>query len=253
MNVGFLEEQIPRRKSIRQYDMSCEISAELIDELCDFLSELTLPQTAIDWNFDTLPYNEMVGICATEPGVKAPMYLVLRAEKNNFCLQNTGYLGEMAALWLCSRGIGTCWQGGITVNEDFPDTLPYIASLAFGYPKEPFRTGAEEAKRKPLKKTTVGEFSGVKGLMAEAVRLAPSAMNRQPVNLMALEGKINVFRNHVMLNNPIVSYVQCIDVGCALAHMQVIADAHDAPFTYTRTDPAPAWGNKIYQTTIMFE
>lgn len=251
MDLSFLNDSIPVRRSIRSFKMDRPIGDDVLDELIDFLSGLTLPQSAIDWNFDTLPYSDMVQISAVEPGVKAPMYLVLRSEKLNFALQNCGYLGELAALWLTSRGIASCWQSSINVNEDFPDTLPYIAALAIGYSGERFRLPSDPVKRKPLKKWTLGDF-GDKTAVVEAVAAAPSWSTRQPVCLMSLEGKMHIYRNHPLLNNPVVSYNQCIDVGCALAHMHVSANTLGYGLEFTRQDPTPLWGNKVYQATVKF-
>lgn len=251
MDLSFLNEYIPVRRSIRTFELDRPVEEDILDELIDFLSALTLPQSAIDWNFDTLPYSDMVQIATVEPGVKAPMYLVLRSEKLNFALQNCGYLGELASLWLTSRGIATCWQSSINVNEDFPDTLPYIAAIAMGYSKERFRLPSDPVKRKPLKKWTLGNF-GDKDKVVEAVSMAPSWSSRQPVCLMSLEGKMHVYRNHPLLNNPVISYVQCIDVGAALAHMHVSANALGYGLEFTRQDPTPLWGNKIYQATVKF-
>ncbi|NMA36951.1 MAG: hypothetical protein GX942_01460, partial [Papillibacter sp.] len=144
---------IVKRKSFRSFTEK-ELEPSLMDELVDFISELNPPVEDIDWNFDTLPYVDMVKISSREPGVKAPWYLVLRAERKNFSLQKAGYIGEMAALYLSSKGIATCWQGSLTVTRenDFPETLPYVSALAFGYSDEAFRSSADEFDRKPLNK-----------------------------------------------------------------------------------------------------
>jgi len=251
MDLAFLNPYIIGRKSVRSF--TGEIDEGTMEELIDFLSALTPPQGDIDWNFDTLPYMDLVRIAAREPGVKAPQYLVLRAERKNFSLQNTGYIGELAALWLCSRGLGSCWQGGITITEDYPDTLPYVAALAMGKTDEPLRTGPEQFLRLPLKKTALGELTGWRRDVAEAARLAPSSMNRQPVRLLSSDGKIHVFRKYVFMKNPIISYAQCIDTGAALAHIQVAAEAAGHSLALTRRTPEPIWGNHIYQITASFD
>ena len=249
MKLGALEPQIIRRKTIKAFNDQ-PVSDQLIEELCDFLSEQEMPKDGIDWNFDTLPYMDMVRIAAVEPAVKAPYFLVLRAERKNFSLQNSGYLGELAVLWLTERGLATCWQGNISVGDDFPDCLPYVAAIGFGYSDEPFRRSAEEFQRQPLKKMIFGEFDGVRHDIAEAVRLAPSSMNRQPVSLLSANGRIHVFRNHVFLKNPVVSYAQCLDTGAAMAHIHVKGDALGCDVRFVGVDPDPTWGNRIYQVSV---
>ena len=123
-----------RRKSCQKFREE-ELRSEDMDGLVDFLSELEAPEGEIDWNFDTLPYLDMMRICSTAPAIRAPVYLVLRAERKNFSLQNCGYLGELAVLWLTARGVATCWQGSAQVdpNEDFRGSLPYVTCIAMGY------------------------------------------------------------------------------------------------------------------------
>lgn len=249
MKLGELAPQIIRRKTIKTFNDK-PVSDELIEDLCDFLSEQEMPKEDIDWNFDTLPYMDLTRITAVEPPVKAPYYLVLRAERKNFSLQNSGYLGELASLWLTAKGLATCWQGSISVNEDFPDSLPFVAAMGFGYSDEPFRQSSDEFSRQPLKKMIFGEFDGVRHEIAEAVRLAPSSMNRQPVSLLSSGGKIHVFRNHVFLRNPVVSYAQCLDTGAAMAHIHVKADSLGCDVHFVGVDPDPTWGNKIYQVSV---
>ena len=113
-----LDEAIIARRSIRSYHME-ELEPEFIDELVDFLSELTVPDDSIDWNFDILPLSDMCKIVNGVPRLQAPHYLVIRSEKIKNCLQNAGYIGEMAVLWLTAHGIATCWQGSLEAETDF--------------------------------------------------------------------------------------------------------------------------------------
>lgn len=255
MNLDFTElySYVDKRKSVRQFIQE-PLEQGIIDELIDFLSRQEMPLSEIDWDFDTLPYVDMVRIGATEPGVKAPHYLVLRGERVNGSLQNGGYLGALAALWLCAKGLGSCWQGNINVTEDFPDSLPYVAALAFGKPAEPaLRDGPEQFRRGEMRKMIMGDFSGGLEQVARAVQLAPSSMNRQPVQLMSVDGQIHVFRKHVLLKNPVISYPQCIDAGVAMGHMAVAAAALGKKARFHKRRPEPKWGNRIYQVTMTME
>ena len=99
-----LDEAIIARKSIRNFDMD-ELEPEIIEDLVDFLSELTVPDDSIDWNFDILPLDDMCRVVNGVPRLQAPHYLVIRSEKIKNCLQNAGYIGEMAVLWLTAHNI----------------------------------------------------------------------------------------------------------------------------------------------------
>ena len=67
-----LAAQILRRKSFRSFRED-PLDPALLEELVDFLSDLNPPEPDIDWNFDTLPYKDMVKLCMTEPGIKNPV------------------------------------------------------------------------------------------------------------------------------------------------------------------------------------
>jgi nitroreductase len=246
-----LYENITRRKSFRSFNDKA-LAAEEIDGLVDFLSNLTPPMEDIDWNFDTLPYNDMVRIASREPGVKAPMYLVLRAERKNFSLQKAGYIGEYAALYLASHNIATCWQGGVSVlrDNDFQGSLPFVSCLAFGYSDEPFHSGGESYDRKPLGKLAFGRYEAYKKIM-EAARLAPSSYNRQPCVYVADDrGRIHLYRKKSFLGNPVTNYQYCVDAGCVLAHIEIAAAQEGYKTSIIKLSSEPKFKSFIYQATV---
>ena len=106
-----LYEAIFVRKSIRSYDAE-PIDQQVIDELVDFLSDLNAPFPDIDWDFDTLSYDEITQIMDGPPSCWPPIGWCCALKKTRVVLQNCGYLGQMAVLWLTARGYGTCWQEG---------------------------------------------------------------------------------------------------------------------------------------------
>lgn len=246
-----LSEAILVRKSIRSYHDQ-ELDEAVIDDLVDFISDLEVPYSSIDWNFDILPFEDMCTLVGGVPVLKAPHYLVLRSVKIKGCLQNAGYLGEMAVLYLTTKGIATCWQGGLECEHDFPDCLPYITCVAFGMSDEGFRSPNEEIKRKSLKSVSAGQLDGPAGEMIEAARIAPSSMGMQPCRFTALGNRINIYRKKAFLNMPNITYQQCVDVGVAMAHIDV--KAHELGYTTNMEiqDPPPEWNKNIYQSTIHF-
>ncbi|NLV49068.1 MAG: hypothetical protein GXY20_00040 [Clostridiales bacterium] len=242
---------ITKRRTFRSFKDE-ELRGEVLDELSDFLSSLCMPFDGIDWNFDTLPYMDLMRISMRGPGVKAPHYLLLRAEKKAYSLQNSGYLGEMAALWLTGQGIGSCWQGGVAISphEDFPDSLPYVSTLAFGMSDEPFRADASEAQRQPLDSIAFGQIEPHRPLL-EAARLAPSYFNRQKIRFVCDDrGDIHIYRKKVMLNNPVFSYQDCVSAGASIAHLQTAADALGLPNRFAILKPSPGFKRYLYQATL---
>ena len=251
MDAGTLNSAILKRRSFRSFTDS-PLGDDVIEGLVDFLSELEPPAGDIDWNFDTLPYVDMVRICSREPWIKAPHYLVLRAERKLFSLQLCGYLGEMAALYLTATGVGSCWLGNCPVDpaQDFPDTLPFVAAMAFGMSEEAFRSDGF-FDRLPANKTCFGQYAKYREIM-DAARFAPSSLNRQPCAFVADEKDcIHVYRKKVFMNNPVISYPQCLDAGAAMAHLEVSARANGYPAAaLSRLSREPMFKRMIYQATL---
>ena len=250
-----LASQILRRKSFRSFRED-PLDPALLEELVDFLSDLTPPEPDIDWNFDTLPYLDMVTLCMNEPGVKAPCYLLLRAERKRFSLQNCGYLGEMAVLWLTSRNVATCWQGSasITTENDYYGSLPFVTAFALGYSDESFRESASEFDRLPAEKLIFNRDAELKSIL-ELGRLAPSSYNRQPCVFVTDDRKrIHLYRRQKLFASPVVEFEQCVGSGVALAHLEVGARGAGYSPAIQRLYPAPKFKrNLAYQATVVLE
>lgn len=247
-----LSEAIPVRRSIRSYDME-ELEPELIDALVDFLSELTVPDDSIDWNFDILPLDDMRTILDGIPRLQAPHYLVIRSEKIKNCLQNAGYIGEMAVLWLTSRGIATCWQSTLEVEaeHDFSDSLPYITTVAFGRSSEPFRQDPSSIHRKKkLSAIAFGDMASPRKEIMEKTWMAPSCMNAEPVRYVVDTHRIHIYRkNNKLLKFNQLNYYQCLDVGVAMAHMEVAAKEFGYRVVFEHLSPEPDFRKEIYQAS----
>ena len=247
-----LDEAIVKRKSIRSFVME-ELEPEIIDELVDFLSELTVPDDSIEWNFDILPIDDMRKILNGIPRLQAPHYLVIRSEKIKNCLQNCGYIGEMAVLWLTAHGIATCWQSTLEVEpeHDYADVLPYITTVAFGRSLEPFRTSASEIKKKKkLSAIAFGDMKSPRKEIMELTWMAPSCMNMEPVRYLVDTHRIHIYRkNNRILKFNQFNYYQCLDVGVAMAHMQVAARKYGYNVIFERLSPEPDFRKELYQAS----
>ena len=199
-----LYEAIIGRRSIRSYELE-ELEPEIIDGLVDFLSDLTVPDDSIDWNFDILPLDDMCRVVNGVPRLQAPHYLVIRSEKIKNCLQNAGYIGEMAVLWLTAHGIASCWQSSLEPEKDFEDVLPYITAVAFGRSEEPFRKSADEIKKKKrLSAIAYGDMGFPRKEIMELTWMAPSCMNMEPVRYLVDTHRIHIYRK----NNKILKFNQ---------------------------------------------
>ena len=245
-----LDEAIIARRSIRSYDME-ELEPEIIDGLVDFLSDLTVPDDSIDWNFDILPLDDMCRVVNGVPRLQAPHYLVIRSEKIKNCLQNAGYIGEMAVLWLTAHGIASCWQSSLEPEKDFEDVLPYITAVAFGRSEEPFRKSADEIKKKKrLSAIAYGDMGSPRREIMELTWMAPSCMNMEPVRYLVDTHRIHIYRkNNKILKFNQFNYFQCLDVGVAMAHMEVAAKKYGYRVIFERLEPEPDFRKELYQAS----
>lgn len=250
-----LYEQIIRRKSFRSFRPEPPMKS-VMEGLVDFISDLTPPEPEIEWNFDTLPYLDMVRICASEPGVRAPYYLVLRAERKRFSLQNCGYLGEMAVLYLTAHDVATCWQGSAKISSetDFPNVLPFVSAVAFGMSNEAFRSGAAEFDRKPYEKFVFNREEAYRPIL-EMARLAPSSYNCQTcVCVTDDRHRIHLFRKSPYFRNPVKEFEQCVDAGAVLAHLELAAREAGYSPKIERLKPEPTFRRTLaYQATVTLE
>ena len=243
-----LDEAIIARKSIRNFDMD-ELEPEIIEDLVDFLSELTVPDDSIDWNFDILPLDDMCRVVNGVPRLQAPHYLVIRSEKIKNCLQNAGYIGEMAVLWLTAHNIASCWQGSLEAEHDFEDVLPYITCVAFGRSPEPFRSSADEiTKKKKLSAIAYGDMGYPRKEIMELTWMAPSCMNMEPVRYLVDTHRIYRKNNRIFKFNQF-NYFQCLDVGVAMAHLEVAAKKYGYRVIFERLSPEPDFRKEIYQAS----
>lgn len=246
-----LSEAILVRKTIRSYRLDQPVEQSIQDELVDFLSDLDLPDGSIDWNFDLLPFDEMCKVVGATPRLQAPHYLILRSEKKNGCLQNCGFLGQMAILWLTARGIATCWQGALELENDYDGVLPYIAAIGFGYSDESFYKPGDK-KPSPLAKMAFGDVSGYKADLIAAMGCAPSFRDDFPVRVYAEQFRIHFFRKKPRIQLPQLSYMACIDVGVAAAHLYVAAQAAGYALHYEKQQPEPVYRkHHKYQFTAL--
>ena len=108
-----------------------------------------------------------------------------------------GILWEEIALFLCTRGLGTCFLGGIKPKLGNPHkgNLKFMITMAFGKARGSYTRKAVDAKRMDLKELCVYKEvprQWMKQLL-EAACLSPSSMNSQPWRFVVYDNRIHVF------------------------------------------------------------
>ena len=160
---------------------------------------------------------------------KAKYCIGFYSEDKPLALENVGFIGQQLDLLLQSQGIATCWWGMKKPKKEFKSVggLDCFITMMAGMPK------ADEKRKYPagFKRKIVSDIV-VEGIesdkLIEAVRVAPSAVNRQPW-LVGKDGdKYNFYLRSS--KNPldlIIGEMRNIDIGIAIAHLFVQAKSEE--------------------------
>lgn len=231
-------ELIRTRKSVRTFDGNAVTAADR-EKLTAYMQKVTNP-------YD-IPVR-FVLLDAQTHSLSSPvitgeqLYLAACVPKTAHCAEAFGFAFEQVVLYAWSLGIGTTWIGGTMKRERFeqaagrtPDEImPCITPL--GYPaakrslKEiAMRTGIRADKR--LERTALffeNDFSAPMqpadiSDALEAVRLAPSAVNKQPWRVVRRSNAYHFYEKHGLAGGGAEWDVQKVDMGIALCHFMRIA------------------------------
>lgn len=159
--------------------------------------------------------------------VHAPYYLAVFTKKTQAALLDAGYLAERLVLYMTTKGLGTCYQGGSRLQvSEIPKGMQLAVIIAFGYAEGDLVRDAKKAKRYPLNK--ICRFRENAGeeirTMLKAARLAPSAVNRQPWRFSVWSDRIEVYMRKDGFVQKISSSSQMVDMGIVLCHLLEAAD-----------------------------
>ena len=234
-------EIIRSRRSVRTFDGKA-LDPEVSEKLLSYAKGIDDPYgIKAEWKI----------LDAAEHGLSSPVingtdtYMAGKLKKVPHAEEAYGYAFEKVVLFAESLGIGTTWIGGtmnraafekaMEVSED--EIMPCVSPI--GYPAKKMslretmmRKGVKADSRKdfeelffdgsfdkPMKKETAGRLSDA----LEAVRLAPSAVNKQPWRLVICSDAVHFYEH----SSP--GYIskdgwdmQKIDMGIALCHFDAI-------------------------------
>ena len=247
MNVDFpVEKTVMDRSSVRTYE-NRGLSTNEKDQLNTYIDNLTNP-FSIDVTFRLLEKT------ASADGEKLGTYGVIKGAENyigasaadkELALEALGYSFENLILYATSLGLGTCWLGGTFNRSGFAaamnlkegDLFPCISPV--GYPTGKKRTlesvmrwVAKSGKRKewnelffkqefsqPLTKVEAGDFA----FPLEMVRLAPSAVNKQPWRIVQDKDTYHFYLTRTLKKDNEKIDLQRVDIGIAACHFHLAA------------------------------
>lgn len=189
-----------------------------------------------------------------------------------YAFADYGYALEGIALWAVGAGLGTCWLGGTFDRSGVAASMRLApgevvpAIMPIGEPAErrsfidtTMRALAGSRNRKPSSALFFdGSFdmplvdAGRWAPVLEAVRLGPSASNKQPWRIVRT-GEADTPRFHLFLdedrlyNNAIGGIrIQELDIGIAMRHFEAAALALGLPGAWTMLPEVPvAYGGRL--------
>ncbi|NLK25856.1 MAG: nitroreductase [Euryarchaeota archaeon] len=243
MDESELYDAIFRRRSVRKY--AGPLDHDALTEICQFTASLRplFPDIKIGWKL--LGGDGVKGLFK----VDAPHFLTIYSEPKKGYLFNAGFMMQQMDLFLSTKEVGSCWQGGPRpVRKGGASGLKFTISMAFGKPSgEVHRNDLSEFKRRPL-----SEITNVTGMdnVLEPARLAPSAMNNQSWYFTGSNDEINVYWARSAMNGR----MNQINAGIALCHLWLAA-AHEGGYGKIVRDPpkegAPRKGYEYAATVLM--
>jgi len=193
------------------------------------------------------PFKGVVGSYGKVTG--APhVLLVIAQERSAEAQAHAGYAGEAAILEATALGLDTCWIGGffdpkkaLRLTElGSGERIVAISPVGFA-PKgltgteRTMRSMAGSHKRKDLHAIAPGaeQWPAWAKAAAECVRIAPSAVNRQPWRLRVEDGTLVIARdNH--FETPKVT--KALDCGIAMLHAELGAFGAGVRGTWANQD-----------------
>ncbi len=244
------KEAIISRRAVRRYTGE-PIAESIIDNILEFITQVKPLHDDIRTTIEIIDSEDFEAAFSSFIGPRASHYLVIRSAKKEGYLENAGYIGQQIVLYMTELGIGSCWCGSYKQKyEDEAGQLPYVVCVCFGRSdNSPPRRSAEEAKRKHLHELVFGKISTNLLDLLEAGRLAPSALNAQPVRYRTQGSNIYIYRKIALL--PFLDSTRGIDVGIAMANMYV-ASGEECIFVKEANYPTPS-SKCIYEYTLTWE
>lgn len=230
-------EVIKDRHSVRSYSDK-EIPSNTLNEIEEYINKLDNPFN-IDIKIKLIKTEELNGEVklGTYRVVKGGKYFfTVSCKEEKFALQALGYTFESLVLYCTSLGLGTVWLGGSFTKGRFAkliglsenEILPIVSPLGYEGDKHSLLAKLFNKNSNKRKSFSEGFFNGNFDTeltkeaakeyeeVLEMVRLAPSAVNKQPWRILKREKEYCFF---IDKDN---SYTN-IDIGIAMCHFHLTA------------------------------
>lgn len=228
---------IKTRKSVRTFDKDKNIDLNLLNEIKEFMNNQTNPYgLKIDWFLlNKEEYNLSSPVITDEK-----YYIIGKMKKEVNAEVAFGFEFEQIVLFLKTKDLGTTWMAGTFPRADFEkvidlkddEFMPCVTPLGY---KASNMSMTETLMRKGINADSRLDFNQLffkndfnhnldnddlnkyKDIF-ELVRLAPSAVNKQPWRLVLTNNKVYFYELKSLPSERDGFDVQKIDLGIALNH-----------------------------------
>lgn len=254
-----IPERIRNRRSVRSFDGN-DLGEEIKREILDFANRVETPyEIPIHWQL----------LDAKAQGLSCPVitgtssFLAGKMQPVPHAEEAFGYAFEQIALYAVDRGLGTTCIAGTMDRPAFEramrleegEVMPCITPLGVPAAKMSLREtmmrkGVKADSRlpfeelffdggfdKPLSKDSAGELAEV----LELVRLAPSAVNKQPWRVVVKQNAVCFFEKKGKGFTAANGWdIQKVDMGIALCHFACGMEEKGKAFAFSLEDPGLA-------------
>ena len=235
-----LSDMISRRRSVRAYKAEA-IAPAVLDDLRAFMAGLV----------PLIPGAKVAGrIIPTSHGNfmqkwKTPHFIAIFSDGSDDALLNVGFMYQQLDLYAQSLGLGTCWVGlgSLTNDESVPEGMKLAVMMAVGIPD-----GVPERTPADFRRKSMQELTDRPDDRLEALRLAPSATNSQPLFVTHDGDTLHIWREELgLIKQRTLGRMNKIDTGIGLCHLYV---EHPQTFRFWREENPPKLAGQIYMGSI---
>lgn len=240
-------EAIEARYSVRNYD-GLELTPTDIDIINNLLSNPFKGPFGNNARFilvekPVVKLNEKLRLGTYGFITNAQYFIAGAIEKFEYSETDYGYILEKIILELTAKDFGTCWLGGTFNRKDYKtllrtnekEIIPAVTPVGYAANKKTIRERLglkftdgstrylfetlffEDYCNNPLKYDEKDPYM----IALEMVRMAPSAVNKQPWRVIKQNNKYHFFINRSFLNFSKKVDLQKIDLGIALCHFHL--------------------------------
>lgn len=267
-------ETIQKRISVRTYE-SRQVEKEKQELMCRYLAGNTRGPFGSSVRFALVDAGESAGSLkkyVSYGNIKGGRLFIAGAvAKGARAMEDFGYAMEKNILMAASLGLGTVWLGGSLNRSAFAralhlsddESIPAITPVGYAADKPALmdrllKTLSGGKSRKPFgeiffdgdfSKNLNEEGSGAFRNALEAVRLAPSAQNKQPWRVVRDkdEEAYHFYLEESLTNTAIQGVrLQLVDMGIAMCHFEMTAREESLKGSWIEEKPAVESGRLIY-------